>query len=152
MLLILGFSVCLFVSNKRQNCWIDRSQILRGASHVHRMIKISKTSLQLNLISIKFRKSTKFFKTFSNFFVFVLQCIQRENVHNRYRTWAPIARKSYENKEQRTSKLAILYCPNIYFLHYLDLKKYIYIFLFIGDGQIDYKEFIALGTQSPLYL
>ena len=49
-----GLSVCLFVSNKCQNCWTDRA---------HReglwMIKISNICLHQNLIVIKFFKILK---------------------------------------------------------------------------------------------
>jgi len=42
----LSVSVCLFVSNKRQNGWTDRAQIFCGTSPDHReglwMIKIQK--------------------------------------------------------------------------------------------------------------
>ena len=77
--------VCLFVSNKRQNGWIDWAQILCGTSHGPKeglcMNKDTKITLQQNSIFIKIWKSTKFFFTKSaNFlFVFVWQCIQREN-------------------------------------------------------------------------
>ena len=57
--------VCLSVSNKRQNCWTHRDQILCGTPHDPResfcMIKISKISLQQNSIFIKFWKSKIFF-------------------------------------------------------------------------------------------
>ena len=53
-------SVCLFVSNKRQNGWTDRAQIFRGTSRDHReglwMIKISNICLHQNSILIKFLK------------------------------------------------------------------------------------------------
>ena len=60
-----SLSVCLFVSNKRQNSWTNQAQILFGTSHDPWeglwMINISKISLQQNLIVIKFWKSTKLF-------------------------------------------------------------------------------------------
>ena len=65
-------SVCLFVSNKRQNGWTDRAQIFCGTSHDPRegfwMIKFSKICLHQNSIfenfenpRICFWKSAKFF-------------------------------------------------------------------------------------------
>ena len=56
-------SVCLFVSNKRQNGWIDLAQIFCGASRDPReglwKIKISNICLHQNLIFIKFLKILK---------------------------------------------------------------------------------------------
>ena len=56
-------SVCLFVSNKRQNGWTDRAQIFCGTSRNHReglwMIKISNICLHQNSIVIKFLKILK---------------------------------------------------------------------------------------------
>ena len=67
-----GLSVCLFVSNKRQNGLTDWNQILCGTSHNPKeslwMIKISKISLQLNWNFIKFWKYTIFFIKSANFF------------------------------------------------------------------------------------
>ena len=70
-------SVWLLVSNKRQNCYTDRAQILCGTSCGSReslwMIKISKNGLQQNSIFIKFLNILKiqefFFMKFVNFFV-----------------------------------------------------------------------------------
>ena len=67
-----GLSVCLFVSNKRQNGWTDWAQILCGISRDPReglwMIKFSKICLHQNSIfenfeipRIFFWKSAKFF-------------------------------------------------------------------------------------------
>jgi len=54
---------CLFVSNKRQNGWTDRAQILCGTSRGPRaslrMIKISKFCVQKFFISVKFWKCAK---------------------------------------------------------------------------------------------
>ena len=56
-------SVCLFVSNKRQNRWTDRAQIFCRTSHDHReglwIIKISNICLYQNSIVIKFFKILK---------------------------------------------------------------------------------------------
>ena len=56
-------SVCLFVSNKRQNGWTDRAQIFCGTSRDPReglwIIKISNIWLHQNSIVIKFFKILK---------------------------------------------------------------------------------------------
>ena len=56
-------SVCLFVSNKRQNGWTDRAQIFCVASMDSRegvwIIKISNICLHQNSIVIKFLKILK---------------------------------------------------------------------------------------------
>ena len=64
-------SICLFVSNKRQNSWTDRVQILYGTSRkVHEWSKL-KIILQQNSIFINFWNSTKYFDKSANFiFVF----------------------------------------------------------------------------------
>jgi hypothetical protein len=31
-------------------------------------------------------------------------------------------------------------------------KLFFFVHLFLGDGRIDYNEFVALGTQSPIYI
>ena len=81
---ILCLSVCLFVSNKRQNGQTE--QILCVTSRDPRvdfwMIEFSKT----------YRKQNSVFENFENprnfCFCFVLQCTQREHVHNSNRRWA----------------------------------------------------------------
>ena len=93
-----GLSVCLFVSNKRQNGWTDRAQIFCGASIDHReglwMIKISNICLHQTSIVIKFLKILKTREIFlwksANCFCFVLRCTQREHVHNLFRRWLVI--------------------------------------------------------------
>ena len=61
-------SVCLFVSNKRQNGWTDRAQIFCGTSRDQReglwMIKISNICFNQNSISIKFFKILKIHEIF----------------------------------------------------------------------------------------
>ena len=61
--LLACLSFCLFVSNKRQNCWTDRAQTMCGTTYDPRkglrMNKSSKTSPQQNSIFIKM-SSTKF--------------------------------------------------------------------------------------------
>ena len=58
-----SLSVCLFISNKRQNGWTDRAQIFCGTSRDPReglwMIKISNICLHQNWIFIKFLKILK---------------------------------------------------------------------------------------------
>ena len=70
-------SVCLFVSNIRQNGWTARAQIFCGTSRDHReglwMIKISNICLHQNSIFNKFLKvwkSTKFFVKIRELFLF----------------------------------------------------------------------------------
>ena len=66
--LFVWVSVCLFVSNKRQNVWTDRAQIFCGTSRDPReglgMIKISNICLHQNSISIKFFKILKIHEIF----------------------------------------------------------------------------------------
>ena len=66
--LFVWVSVCLFVSNKRQNGWTDRGQIFCGTSRDPReglwMIKISNICLHQNSISIKFFKILKIHEIF----------------------------------------------------------------------------------------
>ena len=61
-------SVCLFVSNKRQNGWTDRAQIFCGTSREPReglwIIKISNICLHQNSIVIKFFKILKIHEIF----------------------------------------------------------------------------------------
>ena len=61
-------SVCLFVSNKRQNGWTNRGQIFCGTSRNPRedlwMIKISNICLHQNSIFIKFLKILKIHEIF----------------------------------------------------------------------------------------
>ena len=65
---IYGLSVCLFVSNKRQNGWTDRVQIFCGTSRDHReglwMIKISNMCFHQNSIFIKFLNILKIHEIF----------------------------------------------------------------------------------------
>ena len=67
-ILLVCLSVCLFVSNKRQNGWIDRAQALCENSCGPReglwMIKISKICLHQNSIFIKFLKIKKIHEFF----------------------------------------------------------------------------------------
>ena len=77
-------SVCLFVSNKRQNGWTDRAQIFCGTSRYFReglwMIKIFKKCFVKKFKFLKIREY--FFKNPQSFFFFVFKCNQKEHVHN----------------------------------------------------------------------
>ena len=68
-------SSSLFVSNKLQNYWTDRAQILCMISHDPKeslwMIKISKISLQQNLIFVKFWNPRFFHKIRELFYLLV---------------------------------------------------------------------------------
>ena len=52
--LLVCLSVCLFVSNKRQNSWTDQAQILCVRPHMILGTKISKISIQQNSIFLNF--------------------------------------------------------------------------------------------------
>ena len=82
----LGLSVCLFVSNKRQNGWTHWAQIFWGILRDPReglwMIKFSKICLHQNSIFENIKNPLILFIKFANFFVFVLHCLQRKNVYN----------------------------------------------------------------------
>ena len=101
-------SVCLFVSNKRQNGWTDRAQILCGISQapgkVYKWSKLKKIVFKVfyfckknlnfenpriffykireqNSISNKFSKSTKFFYEIRElFFCFFFFNVHKENM------------------------------------------------------------------------
>ena len=66
--MLVCLSVCLFVSNKRQNSWTDKAQILCGTSYFPReglwIIKISKICLHQNSIFIKILKTLKIHEIF----------------------------------------------------------------------------------------
>ena len=84
--------VCLFVSNKRQNGWIDWAQILCGTSHGPKeglwMNKDIKISLQQNSIFIKIWKSTKFFlQNPQTFCLFLFDNVYKEKMLN----WQKVA-------------------------------------------------------------
>ena len=93
--LFLGF-VCLFVFNKRQNGWTDQAQLFCGTSRMtpgkvygwSNFQKFATNKIQF----LKILKSTIFIKNVN--FVFVLQCIQKEHVHNWNRRWALSALKA----------------------------------------------------------
>ena len=65
---ILCLSVCLYVSYKRQNGWIDRAQILCGTSHDPReglrMLRVTKSCIPKLLIFVKSEKMRE--KIFEN--------------------------------------------------------------------------------------
>ena len=74
-------SVCLFVSNKRQNGWTDRAQILCWTSCDPRkglwMIKIAKICVLKFFIFEKFWKRAKIIMKSTNFFLFLFYTVQR---------------------------------------------------------------------------
>jgi len=89
--------VCLLVSNKRQNGWTDQAQLFYGTFRMtpgkvygwSNFQKFATNKIQF----LKILKSTIFIKNVN--FVFVLQCIQKEHVHNWNRRWALSALKAY---------------------------------------------------------
>ena len=65
-------SVCLFVSNKRQNGWTDRAQFFCGTSRDHREVyEWSKFQI---FVSIKIRSSLNFWKFWKSTKFFVKIC------------------------------------------------------------------------------
>jgi len=103
-------SVCLLVSNKRQNGWTDRAQIFCGTSRDPReglwiieILKICVLEVFNFVRKLNFWKSANFFfKNPQNFFIFVLKCKQKEHVHNLNRRWARSARKAYKEGREAT--------------------------------------------------
>ena len=115
--LFVRLGVCLFVSNKHQNGWTDPVQFFCGTSHDPReglwMIKITKFCFQQNSIS-----NNIFLWNTQTFFVFVLQCIQRENVHNCFRRWERSALKAeffciYPYLKKPSTSLCIMQCKKL---------------------------------------
>ena len=93
---ILWLSVCFFFvsKKKRQNGWTYRAHIA-CTSHDPReglwMMKISKICLQ----QLWFQKNPRYLtRKAQTIMFFVLQCIQRENVHNWNRIWMRSALKA----------------------------------------------------------
>ena len=84
LLCLYGVSVCPFVSNKRQNGLADRAQISCGTSCDPReglwVIKNLKTLK--NSIFKSFENPQILFRKSAKFVVFVLYCLQRENVNS----------------------------------------------------------------------
>ena len=77
--------VCLFVSNKRQNGWTDRAQILCGTSRDPReslwMIKIFVSiKIRSSLNFWKFWKSTKFFVKNPRIIFVLFYDVHKENM------------------------------------------------------------------------
>ena len=77
-------SVCLFVSNKRQNGWTDRAHIFCGTSHDPReglwMIKFSKICLHQNSIFENFENPQIFFLKIRKIFCFYYLLTRRSPV------------------------------------------------------------------------
>ena len=99
-------SVCLFVSNKRQNGWTDRAQIFCGTSRDPReglwKIKISNIYLHQNSIVIKFLKILKIREIFCENprIIFILfYDVHRENMF----------RTNLEDGREAPSKASTLY-------------------------------------------
>ena len=92
-----SFSVCLFVSNKRQNGWTDRAQIFWGILRDPReglwIIKFSKICLHQNSFFENFENPRIFCFKSANFFI--LQCTQWEHVNNGNGRWARSALIAY---------------------------------------------------------
>ena len=80
-----GLSVCLFVSNKRQNGWTDRAQIFCGTSRDPRgglwMIKFSKICLHQNSIFENFENPRNFFLKIREIFCFYYLLTRRSPVY-----------------------------------------------------------------------
>ena len=83
---MLCLSDWVFVSNKRQNGLTDRAQIVCRTSNGPReglwMIKFKKLASNKIRFSFNFENPRNNLIKSAILFVFVLQCIQRENVHN----------------------------------------------------------------------
>jgi len=86
MIYFACLSVCLLVSNKRQKVWTDLAQIFGGAFRDPR-VRFMDNQIFKNLPVTKFDFG-KFWNSMNGIwsakfcFVFVLQCKQREIVHN----------------------------------------------------------------------
>ena len=99
---VCNLFVCLFVANKRQNSWTDLAQIFCGTSRgpMKRLMddRIFKNLPLTNSIFENFENRRNFFFSQNFFFFFVLQCTQKELVHNWNRRWprkAPKTQYSY---------------------------------------------------------
>ena len=74
------------------------------------MIKILKICFKRNTILIKFWKSRKFFhKILKHFFCFVIQCLERENVHNWHRRWPQSALKAWVTRKELITRLKLIF-------------------------------------------
>ena len=73
--------VFLFVSNKSQNGWTDRAQILCGTSRDHREVyewlKLKKIVFRSFLVLKNFENARKKFMKFANFFIIFFYCTKR---------------------------------------------------------------------------
>ena len=103
-------SVCLFVSNKRQNGWTDRAQIFCGTSRDSReglwIIKFSNICLHQNSIVIKFFKILKIREIFCENprIIFILfYDVHKENMF----------RTNLEDGREAPSKASIVYWSTI---------------------------------------
>jgi len=100
----LCLGVCLFVSllvcNKRQTSWTDWAQFFYGTSHDPReglwIIQFFKNLLPTKFDFWKFwNPQKKICFNPQKMIIFILQCLQREHVHNSKRRWARSALKAY---------------------------------------------------------
>ena len=74
------------------------------------MIKILKICFKRHTILIKFWKSRKFFhKILKHFFCFVVQCLERENVHNWHRRWPQSALKAWVTRKELITRLKLIF-------------------------------------------
>ena len=90
IIILFCLSVCLFVSNKRQNGWTDRFHFLCDLAwpQIGKVYEWSKFQIFVSikirspLNFLKFWKSTKFLWKSANDLCFVLRCTRKEHVHN----------------------------------------------------------------------
>ena len=83
-------SLSLFVSNKRQNGWTDRAKIFSGTSRDPREEYGWSNFQKFACNKIRLLKIRELFVCF----LFVLQCKQREHVHNWNSRWTRSALKA----------------------------------------------------------
>ena len=94
--------VCLFVSNKRQNCWADWAKIISGTSRDARVGTYKRWSNFHKCVLTKFRflkfwKSTNFLYKSANFFVcfcFTTYIIRKNVWFYNYSNWIQISRQN----------------------------------------------------------
>ena len=102
---ILGLSVCLFVSNKRQNGWTNRAWIFMGPyvtpGKVYVGLNFQKASNKIWFFIIW--KSTKFVIKSENF---CFTMYSKKTVNNFNRRWAQIAIKDSDAYSSKQCNLA----------------------------------------------
>ena len=140
-------SVCLFVSNKRQNGWTDRAQIFCGTSRDSReglwIIKISNICLQQNSIVIKFFKILKIREIFCENprIIFVL-CydVHKENMFT----------INLEDGREAPSKASILFIRKLLFLKFWYFKYQSLIWKTLNSQKV--WIFLAFSRSCSKYL